>query len=127
MDGVTSYLNSQYTNAANSADAAQTTSGLSGIDSSSSKEDLEEAVKSFETYFVEKMMKEFQENVKSDDEDSTMSQYTDFYMDSTLQTLAEDIVDNYAGNLTDTLVSQMARNYGIDISEDSASAETESN
>ena len=48
-----------------------------------------------------------------------MNQYTDFYMDSTLQTLAEDIVDKCGGNLTDTLVSQMARNYGIDISDES--------
>ena len=66
------------------------------------------------------MLKEVQENVKSDEEkDGIMNQYTDFYMDSTLQTLAEDIVDKCGGNLTDTLVSQMARNYGIDISDES--------
>ena len=120
MDGITNYLNTQYTNATDSAAASSATSSLSGIDSTSSKEDLEEAVKSFEAYFVEKVLQEFQENVKSEDEeDGIMSQYTDYYMDATLQTLAEEIVDNYAGNLTDTLVSQMARNYNIDISEES--------
>ena len=115
MDGITNYLNTQYTNATNSAAA---TSSLDKIDSTSTKEDLEEAVKSFETYFVEKMLKDVQENMKSDDEDGIMGQYTDFYMDSTLQTLAGEIVDSCGGNLTDTLVSQMARNYGIDISEE---------
>jgi Rod binding domain-containing protein len=118
MDGITNYLNTQYTNATNSAAATGATSSLGKIDSTSTKEDLEEAVKSFETYFVEKMLKDVQENLKSDDEDGIMGQYTDFYMDSTLQTLAGEIVDSCGGNLTDTLVAQMARNYGIDISEE---------
>ena len=47
MDGITSYLNSQYTNATNSVSTSNAKSSLSGIDSSSSKEDLENAVKSF--------------------------------------------------------------------------------
>jgi hypothetical protein len=38
-------------------------------------------------------------------------------MDSTIQSLAETLVDEFGGNFTDQMVEQMARNYGIDISE----------
>ena len=43
-----------------------------------------------------------------------MSQYKDMYMDSTIQQLASEMVSEYGGTLTDDLVAQMKRNYGID-------------
>ena len=43
-----------------------------------------------------------------------MSQYKDMYMDATIQQLAGEMVSEYGGSLTDELVSQMKRNYGIE-------------
>lgn len=102
------------------------TSKASGLSSSSTKAELEDAAKSFEAYFVEQILKEMKESVDStnSDEDSTVSQYTDFYMDSTLQSLAEELVDEFGGNFTDSMVEQMARNYGIDISETETNSES---
>ena len=40
-----------------------------------------------------------------DDEDASMSQYKDMYMDATIQQLAGEMVSEYGGSLTDELVS----------------------
>jgi flagellar protein FlgJ len=49
-----------------------------------------------------------------EDEDSTMSQYKDMYMDVTIQQVAEEMVSQYGGTVTQDLVDQMKRNYGIE-------------
>ena len=70
---------------------------------------------SFESYMLEQVIKQMKDSVTSDDDqDSTMSQYTDMYMDATIQQLAGEMVSEYGGSLTDQLVDQMKRNYGIE-------------
>ena len=79
------------------------------------EEDLVNAVESFESYMLEQVIKQMKDSVTSDDDqDSTMSQYTDMYMDATIQQLAGEMVSEYGGSLTDQLVDQMKRNYGIE-------------
>ena len=39
---------------------------------------------------------------------------TDMYMDATIQQLAGEMVSEYGGSLTDQLVDQMKRYYGIE-------------
>jgi flagellar protein FlgJ len=116
MDGISSYLDTTAANASSSARASSATSALSGLSSSSSEEDLTEAVESFEAYLVEQVIKEVKETLTSDDEDedSTMSQYKDMYMDVTIQQVAEEMVSQYGGTVTQDLVDQMKRNYGIE-------------
>ncbi len=101
-----------------SSQAARTAEGIvSGISKDSTEEELTEAVKSFETYFVEQFLKEVKESLPSltgSGGDSILSQQNDLYLDSTIQSLAETLVDQYGGPLTDSLVSQMKANYGID-------------
>ena len=88
---------------------------FSGLSSDSSEEDLVNAVESFESYMLEQVIKQMKDSVTSDDDqDSTMSQYTDMYMDATIQQLAGEMVSEYGGSLTDQLVDQMKRNYGIE-------------
>ena len=62
---------------------------------------------------LEQVIKQVKKSVKSEDEDSSTSQMTEFYMDSTIQSLASTMVKEYGGNLTKDLVAQMKRNYGI--------------
>ena len=49
-----------------------------------------------------------------EDEDTTMSQYKDMYLDATISELANQMVDDYGGTLTEDLVDQVKRNYGIE-------------
>ncbi len=115
-----SYINTLTSTAKTTVDTNRAQQSVSGLSSESTKEDLEKAAKSFEAYFVEQMLKEVKETFTSEDEDSdsTVSSMKDFYMDSTIQSLAETLVDEFGGTFTDQMVEQMARNYGIDISED---------
>lgn len=116
VDGLTSYYDTMTTNAKNTSRADSATGALSGLSADSSEEDMENAVKSFESYMVEQVIKQVKESMTSDDEeeDSTMSQYKDLYMDATIQQLASDMVSQYGGTMTEDLVAQMKRNYGIE-------------
>jgi flagellar protein FlgJ len=116
MDGLSSYYDTLSSSTNSSNRASSTTSALSGLSSDSSEEELTEAVESFESYMLEQVLKELKDTFTSEDEDedSTMSQYTDMYMDATIQELAQTMVSQYGGNLTEELVEQMKRNYGIE-------------
>lgn len=108
-------------NQASTQGAAAKTQGLSsavdGLSQNSSKEEIEEAVKTFEAYFVEQILKQMKESVESinkdDKESSFASSYVDTYMDYAIGDIATDIVDKYAGTLTEDMVAQIQRNYGI--------------
>ena len=122
------YMNQYLTQAENSSGSTQAASvsdSLSGISSSSSKEDLTDAVKSFESYFVEQMLKQFKDSIESinEDEDDSASSYVDMYFDSAISEVADTIVDQYGDRLTDTFVEQMSRTYNIS---DTSDSDTES-
>ena len=113
MDGVSSYLNSQAVNGRNAEAANKVSNSISSVNANSSDEELTEAVESFESYMLEQVIKQVKKSVKSEDENSSTSQMTEFYMDSTIQNLASTMVKEYGGNFTKDLVAQMKRNYGI--------------
>ena len=121
MDLTTTFNNTTNYQSVQAASAAATSDRLSGslnnINSQTSRKELEEAAKSFEAYFVEQVMKQVKETneVFKDDSDGANAKLTDFYMDATISDLAKQIVEDYGGNFTDTMVEQMARNYGIDL------------
>lgn len=122
ITGLGSALNSYYDVTSSNAKAAQTadkvSSKASGLTKDSSRSEIEDAVKSFESYFLEQIMKQEKETLSSftgDDEDKDLyaSQIEDMYMDKTIQSVSEDIVDQYAGNLTDDFADQIQRNLGV--------------
>ncbi len=113
MDAITSFLSTTTNNSMSATRSAEAKDTASKLSSNSSKEEMTEAVKSFEQYFVEQLIKEVKETLKDDEEDGTMSQYKDFFMDSAISTVAEQLVDEVGGKLTDDMVAQMMRNYGI--------------
>ena len=113
---MTGYLTTQLENSRSATNSAQTLGKMEGLSKDSSVEELTEAVKSFESYFVEQVIKEVKEtftNFGEDDEDAALSQQTDYFMDSTIQEMASLIVDRYGDTLTESLVEQMKLNYGI--------------
>lgn len=119
-DFTTSYLNSltsQASSLKNSQQASDVEKAASGISKSSSKEELTNAAKTFESYFVEQVIKEVKktnDELKGDDDtDAYAQQVSDMYMDTTIQTLASDIVDDYGDRFTEDMVKNMQAQYGI--------------
>lgn len=122
----TPYLKS-YVNAAQSSNSKNSADSISdkakNLSSASSKEDLKEAVKSFEGYFLEQILKKEKENIdliNGDDGDLTTNQLEDFYMDQTISKVSSEMVDKNFGSLTDEFTDSLARTYHISDSKDSS-------
>lgn len=84
--------------------------------SQSSDEELMEACKEFEAYFVEQMYKAMQKTVEvlKDDESSTPNtSLVDFFKGNTLQELAAISTEQESLGLAQMLYEQMKRNYEI--------------
>ena len=119
-DFTTSYLNSltsQATNLQNSQQASDVEKAASGISKNSSKEELTNAAKTFESYFVEQVMKEIKKSTDDlngdDDSDTDAKQVSDMNMDYTIQTIASEIVDKYGDTVTEEMDSNMQAQTGI--------------
>lgn len=117
-DSMYSYLTQTAENANSTASAGAVSSSISGISANSDEEEMKQAIKDFESYFVEQILKNVQESLKSD-EDSSNSQLTDYFMGTVSEQLADKIIDQTGNRLTQTLYEQMCRNYNL------SSAQTE--
>lgn len=120
VSGITSMLNQ--TGATNNATAAKTDSlknSVNGLSSSSSEAELMEVLKDFESYFIEQMIKQMKETFTNEDEESSVaSQYTDTFMDYAIEDIADILLEEVGGNMTQQLFEQMKRNYNIPTVED---------
>lgn len=136
MDSISSsYLNnisSQAFTTSTKNNADSIVDSAKNLSKSSSKEDLRNAVKSFEGYFLEQVIKKEKENIdmiNDDDKDLTTSQLEDFYMDQTITKVASEMVDKNFDSMTDEFVESMSRTYHIsdEAGEESDEAGKESN
>ena len=115
IDSMASMLNTTNTDATTNYNANALKKSLNGVSSDTSADELMQVCKDFESYFVEQVIKQMKDTFTSDDdEDSTMSQYKDLYMDQAIETVADEMVDQIGESYTQTLYEQMKRNYGID-------------
>lgn len=82
--------------------------------SKATNDELMDACKQFEAYFVEQMFKEM---VKTIPESETTSSYTsnlmDYYKDNMVQEIANDATEQEGLGLAQMLYEQMKRNYGL--------------
>lgn len=111
-----SNLTNTANNRVNSNKIDKLNAGASGLSSASTKEEITDAVKSFEQYFVEQMLKQMQESAKVFSEDEE-DQLTSYYMDFAVSEVAKQIVDQYGGRITEDFVAQVQRNYGVPLDE----------
>lgn len=118
VSGITSMLNQTATNSAAASKANGLQSSANGLSSASTDEELLGVIKEFESYFVEQMIKKMKETFTDDEESSTASQYTDTFMDYAIQEVADVLVDDVCGNMTQQLFEQMKRNYNIPTAEE---------
>ena len=78
-------------------------------------EELMEACKEFEAYFLEQMFKEMQKTIpNNDNEDATTQRLVDYFKDNALQQIAAESTENNSLGLAQMLYEQMKRNYGIE-------------
>ncbi len=115
VSGITSMLNQ--TTAANNAAASKTDSlknSVNGLSSASTEEELKEVLRDFESYFLEQMIKKMKDTFTNKEEESSVaSQYTDTFMDYAIEEVADQLLDEIGGNMTQQLFEQMKRNYNI--------------
>ena len=102
-----------------SSDYSQATSALkdklSNTDfSGASDEELMEACKSFEAYFVEQAFKGMEKMIPKNDEESGSTSYTDMFKDKLHQEYADAATERGNGlGIAQMLYEQMKRNYDI--------------
>ena len=114
---LSSMLYQNTTNATNNASQSKVDglkNTVNGLSSESTEEELMSVLKDFESYFVEQMIKKMKETFTDDEEESSVaSQYTDTFMDYAIEEVADQLVDEIGGNMTQQLFEQMKRNYNI--------------
>lgn len=127
MSNVTAMYSDVYANAANQA-ASKLQNQIKRTDySQADKDELLDACRQFEAYFVEQMYKSM---LKTIPKNEGMSNYTstimDYYQDQMVQSIAEETANGQGGlGLAQMLYEQMKRNYGItDEAPKEAGAET---
>lgn len=115
MDGISSMLDTTMNSSA-ANNAASLKNSINGVSSESSEDELLQVCRDFTSYFVEEVLKEVKENMTSEDEDqdSSLQTLTDFHMDSTIELIADQVVDEVGESFTQQLYEQMKRNYNID-------------
>ena len=100
---------------------------LKGGYENANAEELYDACKSFESYFMEQILKEVDKSTPMfgsiTQGDSYASKMTDFYKDQMIQTMAGQMTEKTGNTLANQLYEQMKRNYGITDEKDQAKAE----
>lgn len=84
--------------------------------SKASDDELLDACKQFESYFLEQMFKEMQKTVdvfKDGNESNYSKGMVDYFKDNAIQALASDSTETQGLGLAQSLYEQMKRNYGL--------------
>ena len=116
FSNITSMYSDVYANAANQS-ASRLQDKLNDADYSKADDDeLMDACKQFEAYFVEQMYKSMLKTIPQNEEMSaSTSNMLDYYKDEMIQKVAEQTTDQNGGlGLAQMLYEQMRRNYGLD-------------
>lgn len=116
MDGMASMMDATSANATKNYNASKLQNSLNGISSDASEDKLKQVCNDFASYFVEEIIKEIKENLtlEEDKKDNSLATMTDFHMDSAVQLVADEVVDEVGQSFTQQLYEQMKRNYGIE-------------
>ena len=114
INSITSMLNQgTTTNTTQKTDSLKNSVG--SLSSNSTEDELKAVLKDFESYFLEEVIKQVKETFSHEDEEesSTISQYSDMFMDTAIEQIADVLLDEIGGGMTQQLYEQMKRNYNI--------------
>lgn len=114
MMDITAMYSDTYASAANQK-ASQLQNKIAGADYSRATDDeLLDACKQFEAYFIEQMYKGMLKTIPESEETSNYtSTMMDYYKDQMIQGIAEETSKQSGLGLAQMLYEQMKRNYGI--------------
>ena len=114
FSNITGMYSDRYSTAANQA-ASNLQNKLSGVDYSKATDDeLMDACKQFEAYFLEQMFKEMVKTIPQSEESSSYtSSLVDYYKDNMIQEIASNSTEQNSLGLAQMLYEQMKRNYGL--------------
>ena len=120
-----SFFLQQNMTSASTARTNKLSASLSNLEQgTATDEELMEVLKDFESYFLEQIIKKMKDTFTDEDEESSVaSQYTDTFMDYAIEEVADILLEEVGGNMTQQLFEQMKRNYNIptvDITTDAA-------
>ena len=114
ISGLSGYYSDIYASAASNQAVESVKNNLSSVNSSTSDEELMDACKQFESYFVEQMFKEMWKTVPETEYSSgSTNSMVSFYKDEMIKTIAEDSTEQNGLGLAQMLYEQMKRNYGL--------------
>ena len=82
--------------------------------SKATDEELMDACKQFEAYFLEQVFKGMMKTIPKSDGDSSNSTMLDFFQDEMVQKVAADSTEQNSLGIAQMLYDQMKRNYGLD-------------
>ena len=114
ISNITAMYSDVYANAANQS-ASKLKNQMSGTDYSKATDDeLMDACKQFESYFLEQMFKQMWATVPESELSSGSSNaLVDYYKDEMTKTLAEQSTEQNSLGLAQMLYEQMKRNYDL--------------
>lgn len=116
MSDMLNGISNMYTNTDYSQATSQLRDKLANTDySQATEEELMEACKSFEAYFLEQAFKGMEKMIpKSDDDDDSSMTYINAFKDNLYQEYAKKVTDRGDGiGLAKQLFEQMKRNYNL--------------
>lgn len=96
-----------YKQSVQSATGSKAQSALNAVNSDSTDEELMDACKGFETYFVQKIIEQARKMVKSEEDDG---EYMQYFGDTLNQSYAEAITESAQVGLAKQLYDSMKRN-----------------
>ncbi len=112
ISGLTAYTDLYQTQVSQSTSKLE--SELETDYTQATNDELMDACKEFEAYFVEQMFKEMMKTIpESDTTSSYTSNLMDYYKDSMVQEIASDSTEQNSLGLAQMLYEQMKRNYGL--------------
>ena len=123
FSNITSMYSDVYANAANQS-ASKLQNKLNETEySTATDEELMDACKQFEAYFIEQMYKAMLKTIPENGETSNYtSTMMDYYKDQMVQGIAEQTTEQSGLGLAQMLYEQMRRNYGLDATETAGEA-----
>lgn len=126
ISGLTSAYTDYLTNQADNSKVNALKDKLATDYSKATDDELLEACKQFEAYFLEQVFKGMEKTIpESEYSSSSTSALVDYHKDNMIQKLAAQSTETNSIGLAQTMYEQMKRNYQMDIKEAETATETD--
>ena len=113
IGNLTSTYNDLYASASNAA-TSKLESQLKNDYSNATDDELMDACKQFEAYFLEQVFKGMEKTIpKSEEDSSSGTSMLDYFKDEMIQDIAAQSTEQNSLGLAQMLYDQMKRNYGV--------------